>query len=128
MSSPTLARALLVASMAATLLSGCFSHPVTLAVAAESPGANCFEACASAFGAKPTLNCGERARAAASPILLCAYQNWPAPASASAQPAGDAACRAARAEAGNERVEACWSLTTQRGATAVACRYAVGAH
>jgi hypothetical protein len=103
------------------LLCGCYTHPVTLVAPAEPPAGDCFAACQAIFGARPTLNCGEREGPPRT--LHCSYDAWPL-----AGDAGAGTCREECERAGLKEVEACGAVTTTAGAPAVGCQYRVGYH
>jgi hypothetical protein len=102
-------------------LLGCTTHPVMLVAPGEPPGGNCFEACQAVFGARPTLNCGEREGPPRT--LVCSYDAW-----ASSDAGASGSCQAECERAGLRGVEACFPLTTAAGAPAVGCQYRVGYH
>jgi hypothetical protein len=113
---------LLVATSA--LASACFSHPVTLVAPEGARAGDCYAICASLFGERPTLSCGERSEPRRA--LLCSYDRSPSGPPAKGAPQDG--CRAECAAAGLAEVEACWSVTTTGGVPTVACQYRVGAH
>jgi hypothetical protein len=101
---------------------GCSSSSVTLVAPQKAGVGNCFDACEKLFGARPTLNCGERT--APGKALLCSYDRWPKGPPAAPQDS----CRDKCAREGFQEIEACWSVDTQRGEKAVACQYRAGSY
>ncbi|MDF2693392.1 MAG: hypothetical protein K0S65_1775 [Labilithrix sp.] len=118
--------------LACLVFVGCGSQQVMLVAPVEEVRGTCFSHCETLFGARPTLNCGERKEPLH--VLVCTYDSPSRPepndprAGPPAHGEAETICRTACARAGLETVEACWTLQMSDAQPAVACRYRVGHH